>query len=233
MARVLRPVDLARVAGVSTQQIRNYVDEGVLPETERSAAGYRQFGNRHVDALLTYRAMAKGFGWETARAVMRAINTGALAEAYAMIDAGHATLHQDRLAVEATIEALDAVADAPAPAQDDLRIGEVAAYLRVRPSALRVWETAGLLTPGRNRAGYRSYNRTDIRDVQMIAVLRRQRYPLPAIKELLDEIRRTGGRHSLRTAIADRRAALTQRSADMLTGAMHLHGYLAHTQQRP
>ncbi|WP_037676124.1 MerR family DNA-binding transcriptional regulator, partial [Streptomyces afghaniensis] len=39
--RRLRPVDLARLAGVSTQQIRNYEDAGVLPPAARTESGYR------------------------------------------------------------------------------------------------------------------------------------------------------------------------------------------------
>ncbi|NUT49982.1 MAG: MerR family DNA-binding transcriptional regulator, partial [Saccharothrix sp.] len=44
---VLRPVDLARAAGISTQQVRNYLDAGVLPPAGRSPAGYRVFDARH------------------------------------------------------------------------------------------------------------------------------------------------------------------------------------------
>lgn len=32
-----------------------------------------------------------------------------------------------------------------------MRIGEVATHLGIRPSALRTWETAGLLAPARER----------------------------------------------------------------------------------
>ncbi|MFD2352022.1 MerR family DNA-binding transcriptional regulator [Nonomuraea ferruginea] len=54
----MRPIDLARAAGLSTQQIRNYADDGVLPPTPRTPAGYRRFDARHRQALLTYRALA-------------------------------------------------------------------------------------------------------------------------------------------------------------------------------
>ncbi len=48
----LRAVDLARLAGVSAQQIRNYADAGILPPVPRTAAGYRRFGDTHRRALL-------------------------------------------------------------------------------------------------------------------------------------------------------------------------------------
>ncbi|WP_037667436.1 MerR family DNA-binding transcriptional regulator, partial [Streptomyces afghaniensis] len=48
--RRLRPVDLARLAGVSTQQIRNYEDAGVLPPAARTESGYRVFTDIHRSA---------------------------------------------------------------------------------------------------------------------------------------------------------------------------------------
>ena len=39
----LRPVDLAREAGISAQLVRNYEAEGILPAAHRSASGYRQY----------------------------------------------------------------------------------------------------------------------------------------------------------------------------------------------
>ncbi|HEX2515201.1 MAG TPA: MerR family DNA-binding transcriptional regulator, partial [Chloroflexota bacterium] len=61
---VRRPVDLARLAGVSTQQVRNYEQAGILPPVPRTATGYRRYDARHERALLAYRALARGFGGE-------------------------------------------------------------------------------------------------------------------------------------------------------------------------
>ncbi|MER6626526.1 MerR family DNA-binding transcriptional regulator, partial [Streptomyces sp. NPDC000931] len=57
----LRPIDLARAAGISTQQVRNHADEGVLPPTGRTASGYRILTDLHRRALLTFRALSAGF----------------------------------------------------------------------------------------------------------------------------------------------------------------------------
>jgi len=229
----LRPVDLARLAGISTQQVRNYLDDGVLPPAPRSPAGYRRFDARHARALLAYRALAAGYGWDTARAVMRAVHENDLPGAYAHIDAGHAALHEQRLALRATGEALQAVAgQAPettpvAIPRGGMRIGELAAYLGVRTSALRVWEAAGLLTPRREpHTGYRRYGPADVRDAQMINMLRRSRYLFPQIKTILDDLRRTGDSKALQEAIAQRQADLTRRAAAMLEAAAHLHNYI-------
>ncbi|GLW06433.1 MerR family transcriptional regulator [Microtetraspora sp. NBRC 13810] len=228
----LRPVDLARLAGISTQQVRNYADAGILPPAPRTAAGYRRFGAEHRRALLTFRALGRGYGWETARAIMRAVHAGDLPAALAHLDAAHADLHGQRLSLRAAGEALEAIAgQEPEPAalpRSGLRIGEVAARLGVRTSALRVWEAAGLLTPRRDRGtGYRRFSPADIRDARMINMLRQGRHPLPQIRTILDGLRRTGSTEALRAAVAQRRAGLTARATAMLAASADLHRYVA------
>ncbi len=70
----LRPIDLARASGVSTQQVRNLLDAGVLPPAPRTTTGYRRFDERHRRALLAYHALAEGYGPRTARAIMQAVH---------------------------------------------------------------------------------------------------------------------------------------------------------------
>ncbi|MFC0533775.1 MerR family transcriptional regulator [Phytohabitans kaempferiae] len=324
----MRTVDLARAAGVSTQQIRNYEDAGVLPPVPRTASGYRTFDERHLSAVLTYRALAAGHGPEPARAIMRTVLAGDVAGALALVDAGHAGLHEERAALRATASALEAVAalvpppappaaapavDSPGPvervavggaglvggavvdgpgpvggvavegvgllgrvavdgagpvdaaavdrpgpvdgaavdragsvgglgggqpsarveagraaASVELSVGELAAKLGVRPSALRVWEAAGLLEPRRERVtGYRRYGPADVRDAQMIRMLRQSGYLFPQIAPILDGLRRTGSSEALREAVARRQAELTRRSAALLDGAAHLSRHLS------
>jgi len=220
----VRTVDLARAAGVSTQQIRNYEDAGVLPPVPRTPSGYRAFDERHLRAVLAYRALAAGHGPEPARAIMRAVLGGDVPRALALTDAGHAALHEERVALRTTATALEAVPRAPAePDGPELSVGELAARLGVRASALRVWEAAGLLTPRRERiTGYRRYGPAEVRDARMIRMLRQSGYPLAQIGPILDGLRRTGSSEALREAVARRQAELTRRSAALLDGAAHL-----------
>lgn len=227
----LRPVDLARAVGVSPQQIRNYEATGVLPPARRTASGYRRLEVRHRSALFTYRALAKGYGLVTARSVMQAVHSADLPLALSYVNAAHAALHEQRLALQATGEALRAVArqppDSAALPQADLRIGDVAAYLGVRTSALRVWEAAGLLSPKRERGtGYRVFSPADVRDARMIRMLRQGHYPLPQIRPVLDDLRQAGGGDALRAALAQRAASLTAQATAMLEGSGELHRYV-------
>ena len=100
---------------------------------------------------------------------MHAVHAGNIPEALTLVNAGHAALHEQRNSLEAAAEALEAIAkqpqDASAVPRSGLRIGEVAALLDVRTSALRVWESEGLLNPKRDpHTNYRRYSSTDVRD---------------------------------------------------------------------
>ncbi|MFE5599858.1 MerR family transcriptional regulator [Streptomyces coelicoflavus] len=229
--RRLRTVDLARAVGLSTQQVRNYEDAGVLPPAGRTDAGYRVFGERHREALLAYRALQPGYGAVTATRIMRAVHAGEVAGALALVDAAHAALHEERVALRAAGEALDALAGrepGPPPATGGgLRIGEVAALVGVRTSALRVWEAAGLLVPGREHGtGYRVYGPADVRDARVVRTLRRSHHLFEQIRPVLEDLRRAGSSEALRTAVEARGRALTARTRSMLAGAGALHAYL-------
>lgn len=227
----LRPADLARAAGISAQQVRNYEAAGVLPAAARTAAGYRSYTRRHLAALLTYRALAPGFGNGTAAAIMRAVHAGDQPLALRLADGSHAALHEQRLATDAVSEAAQAVAGqslAPPPVPGPgLLIGELAARLRIRASALRVWEAAGLLLPEREPGtGYRRYGPAAVRDARIIHMLRQGHYRFGQIAPVLAGLRQAASTEALQAAIAQRRAAHDRQTLAMLHGGALLREYL-------
>jgi DNA-binding transcriptional MerR regulator len=231
----LRPIDLARRAGVSTQLVRNYEAAGILPPAPRSGTGYRQYGPEHVSALLTYRALAPGFGAETATRIMRAALSGDEGLAYRLVDAAHAALYEQRLATDAASEALGALAseyvDESPVNGPSLLVGELAHRLGIRTSALRVWESAGLLAPTREPGTkYRRYGPEQVRDARIIHMLRQGRYYFEQIKPVLDGLRRTGSTEALRNAIDERRAAHDRQTKAMLHGAAMLYQLITQAQ---
>jgi DNA-binding transcriptional MerR regulator len=119
--------------------------------------------------------------------------------------------------------AQEPAADAP----DRLRVGELARLLGVRTSALRVWEAAGLLTPGReSETGYRVYSAQDVRDARIIQTLRESYYLFDRIRPIIDGLRRTGSSEALQEALADRGLSLGRRSAALLEGSALLWSYV-------
>ncbi|MEU6100769.1 TioE family transcriptional regulator [Streptomyces flaveolus] len=229
----LRPVDLARGHGLSTQAVRNYEEAGILPAAGRTPHGYRTYTSLHVGALRAFLALVPGHGHRTAASVMRAVNRGADDEAYRLIDESHAQLLDDRRTLRAVESALRDLEAAPAPepaaasASGALFIGPLAGRLGIRPATLRKWERAGLVRPRRDpHTGYRVYEEADVRDARLAHQLRRGGYLLEQIAPLIAQVRAAGGLEPLEGALGDWHARLSARGRAMLTGAAELDAYL-------
>ncbi|WP_207921572.1 MerR family transcriptional regulator [Micromonospora sp. KC721] len=229
-----RVVDVAATAGISTQQVRNYLDEGVLPPATRTGSGYRVLTDVHVHALAVLRRMAEGHGWARTREVMAAVHRGEWAAALAALDAGHAELDRERAEIRRVLGAFETVVASPAVAapRRGARIGEVADLVGVRTSQLRLWEQRGLLRPVRAPGtGYRVYDAAELRAAQVVALLRRGGYPFEIIAAVLDEMRTTGRPQRVRAELARREQDLHQRSLRRLRASAEFYGYLAATGQ--
>ncbi|MFI5547984.1 TioE family transcriptional regulator [Streptomyces sp. NPDC051815] len=238
----LRPVDLARGHGLSTQAVRNYEEAGILPAAARSAHGYRRYTVLHAAALRAFLALVPGHGHGAAAEIMRAVNRGAVEEAFALIDAGHVQLLEDRRTLRAVEAALRDLGAGPGPnpgpgpgpgfrdggrGAGGVFIGPLAGGLGVRPATLRAWERAGLVRPGREaRTGYRVYDEADVRDVRLVHQLRRGGYPLAQIAPLIGQVRAAGGLEPLGAALGDWHGRLTVRGRALLAGAAELEAYL-------
>src|SRR3954447_3309911 len=105
-SRQLRPVDLARAHGLSTQAVRNYEAAGILPGAERTPHGYRTYTPLHALALRAFLALVPGHGHQTATLIMQAMNRGASEDAFRLIDESHAQLLEDRRTLQAVEVAL-------------------------------------------------------------------------------------------------------------------------------
>jgi DNA-binding transcriptional MerR regulator len=231
----VRASDVARGAGISVQQVRNYEAAGVLPPVERTESGYRIFTPGHAAAVRVVRLLADGHGWERARVVMRAVHTGDVATALAALDRSHAELDRERSEIAGVLDAFAAIATPPmpslppgAPARSGVRIGVVADVTGVRTSALRVWERHGLLRPSRERGtGYRVYDDAELGRARVVALLRRGNYPISIVRAVIDELRSTGSPERVRTELAKREQDLHRRSLLRLRASAALYAYLS------
>src|SRR5690349_24889588 len=102
----LRPVDLARGHGLSTQAVRNYEAAGILPGAERTPHGYRTYTPLHAQALRAFLALVAGHGHRTATSIMQAISRGSTEDALELLDESHAQLLDDRRTLRAVEAAL-------------------------------------------------------------------------------------------------------------------------------
>jgi DNA-binding transcriptional MerR regulator len=222
----LRPVDLARAHGLSTQAVRNYEAAGILPGAERTPYGYRTYTPQHAQALAAFLALVSGHGHQTATSIMLAVNRGATEDAFRLIDDSHARLLDDRRTLQAVEAALAGLEPVPQE-RGDTFVGPLARRLGIRPATLRKWERAGLVQPRRDpQTGYRVYRPSDVRDALLVHQLRRGGYRLEQIAPLITHVRTAGGVTPLEPMLRDWHARLSARSRAMLTGAAALDAYL-------
>ncbi|MEU3571458.1 TioE family transcriptional regulator [Kitasatospora sp. NPDC036755] len=236
----MRPADLAREHGISTQAIRNYERDGCLPAAERTPTGYRIYTGLHAAALRAFLALVPAFGRATAGAVMTAVHADRLDDALTELDRGHAQLLRDRETLATVREAVGHLTGGTAagtglPAPPGPRsVGEVAHRLGVTPATLRAWEAAGIITPDRDRTtGHRRYLPADVRDAELAHLLRRGGYLLDHIATVLRQIRAAGGTGEPAAALDGWQQRLTARGLAMLTASARLDDYLTLRSEPP
>ncbi|GAA0249244.1 TioE family transcriptional regulator [Saccharothrix mutabilis subsp. mutabilis] len=224
----MRPVDLAREHGLSTQAVRNYEDEGVLPPAERSDTGYRRYTAVHAQALRAFLALRGGHGHQRAMEIMRAVNRGDRESAYRLVDSAHVSLLDERATRTEVATALDSLSTTdPVAVGRPLTVGELARRLEVHPATLRTWEVAGILHPERDRVTeYRLYGPECVRDAEIARQLRRGGYSLHQVAQFLSSLREAGGPAALTAFLASWQVRLTARSRNLLAGAARLDAYL-------
>ncbi len=226
----LRPADLAREHGLSTQAVRNYERDGFLPPATRTASGYRIYTEVHASALRAFLALVPAYGHATAGGIMHAVHDDDLGRALTLVDRGHELLLRDRETLNTVRTAIGHLTTGPAPerATAGWSIGEVAHRLGVTAATVRAWERAGILVPSRNRTtGHRVYQAADIRDAELTHLLRRGGHPLARIATVVEQVRTAGGTESLAEALETWQDRLTARGLAMLDAAGRLSAYLA------
>ncbi|MEU3019544.1 MULTISPECIES: TioE family transcriptional regulator [unclassified Nocardiopsis] len=247
----LRPIDLARRHGLSTQAVRNYEADGILPAAERTPSGHRAYTPAHACALRAFLALVPGHGHQRAAAIMRAVNHGQVEAALNEVDLSHAQLLDDRRTLASVREALrDLEAAAPAPEHapapvlsgltrevpepGPVLIGPLADRLGLRPATLRKWERAGLVHPDRDpRTGYRVYDASAVRDARLVHQLRRGGHSLEGIAPLITQVRAAGGLGPMEATLDawDRRLGIRGRA--LLRGAAELEHHLSTYRDSP
>lgn len=230
---VFSTAEVGRLAGYSVQQVRDLERLGVLPPAPRAANGYRRYDARHVIAVRAYRALAAAIGPVAARTVLPALAAGPLDDAASRIDELHADLALERRRVREALRGLDTVLAEVAEEFDDrdaMTIGELAQALGVRASALRHWESEGLVRTTRSAGGgARSFGALAVTEARITAALRAGGYGIPAIRSILQEVRAHGDPGDAQRILQQRLAELTRRSVALLEAAGLLHDLLTST----
>jgi DNA-binding transcriptional MerR regulator len=228
---VLRTRDLAAAGAISVQQVRNYEAHGLLPMAPRGPTGYRLYTQQHLAALHTVRSLVPGYGWQRTSAIMQALHRGDLSAALALIDERHAEQARKRQQVEQTLVALRTLAARPmaghhAQHAPPLHVGEAASVVGVRVSAVHFWEQLGLLHPQREpHSRYRLYDAQQLRQLQVVALLRDAGYSFNVIRSVLDALA-AGRPEQAIVAVEQRREELTKISWSCIDALTQLRDYV-------
>lgn len=224
----LRPVDLAREAGVSTQAVRNYEDEGILPSSIRLVSGHRRYTIIHLEALKTFMALTSATGRPRAAVIMCGINTGDMDNPLAELDVAHAQLLADRDTIESLASHLDeSVIGRPAPLSSPLSPVELSRRIGLTTTTLRAWEKIGILIPQRNSdTGHRHYFAADVRDAELAHLLRRGGHGLAGIARTISAVRDHGGAVELVNTVNGWRQQLNARARALLAASAALDHYV-------
>ncbi len=231
---VLRTVDIARRAGYSVQQVRNLERDGVLPPAMRTAAGYRIYGEIHLQSALAYRALTVGTGPVEAKRIVRAVHECPTSEVLALLDAAHARLDRERKDLRLAKEAAAAISaeliEEVRPS-DSMSVSELAAALGVRPSTLRHWDAEGLAVPDRvSPRGTRRYSPAQTRDARIVHQLRSAGYRIDPLRALMPGLRRGHRSEDVGAVLADREANIEARSRALLGATVVLSTVLGGNQ---
>jgi DNA-binding transcriptional MerR regulator len=212
-----------------------YEEIGFIPAAPRSPKGYRLYTPYHLEALQIARTVINGYGWQNAHRIMQAIHQGDLPAALAVIDAYHADTHRNRREIEETLRILRATSSTIQPLtqggerhhhRTSFHIKEAAQSAGVRPSALRFWEEQGLLQPARDReSGYRLYDAEQVRNIQIIALLRKASYDTDVIRTVLNQLA-TGTAEQALIAAENRLKELTEISRRCVVATAILWHYI-------
>lgn len=220
LSNAYRPVDLARLAGVSTSTIRRYEELGFIPAAKRAPSGHRIYGHRHLFALETSRAMCEGYGWMRALTIMRLLHEGRTRSALAMVDSCHAELDRNRLETDETLRAIRSLAQSAPDVAPPLHlrrkapvpVGEAASRIGVKTSTLHFWEKHGLVSPIRGATSrYRLYDEGQMYRLRVISLMRQAGYGIEDIGAALRESSRANPERALR-AVERRRENIERKS---------------------
>lgn len=230
--QTLRPAELGRLVGLSASQIRTYERLGFLPPAERTASGQRRYGAEHADALRTSRTVQQGYGWQRALDALAAVHRGASAEALAVADERHADVAAQRRDVGEALEMLHrtqqqttTVLGIALSRGRTISIGRAATALGLRTSAIRYWESRGVLRPPRAANGRRSYGRDQLRRLQLIKVLRQNDYDFDAIGTVVNSLD-IGDLGRAERALVERQTQVEARSRAVAAATRALLSYL-------
>ncbi|ANI94053.1 MerR family transcriptional regulator [Dietzia timorensis] len=228
----MRPIDLARPYGLSSQAIRTYEDRGIIPAAYRTDGGHRRYGERHRLALAAFRESAPALGHEFSATVVQSAHLGEYDHVLDLLAHANTRLADDRAALRLVTSAVHShspTEQSRLTVSRPVPIGVIAHRIGVQPATIRAWEAARILAPRRDRrTGHRVYDSDDLRDAHLARQLRRGHRSLEEIATIVAELREHRTQEHLEQALAEWRDAARARGRALLRGTAAIDRLIEH-----
>ena len=206
MPKPLKTSDIANAVGVHVNTVRLYEAQGYLAPVPRSATGYRQYTQLHLEQMrLAHLALQWPYSNDKAL-VQELVLCAAENDLGMAMELAYEHLINVRIELthaEAAVEFLERWAQGMVidTTKRRLTIGQTAQHLRVTTDQLRNWDRNGLLDVPRDPVtGYRMYSAREIGRLRVIRMLRQSGYSTMAILRVLRKFD-AGERESLLEAL--------------------------------
>lgn len=192
MNRAYTPGQIATRLDVSTTTLRRYEKENLIPDVPRTASNHRYYTPVHLQAFVAIRLLLKGYEIPVAYEVMRKVKQGDTIDALWLINQQlyNSQLEKQRMEdIWKMVQQVDFANDRKVGTTEAVTIGKAAEAAGINTSAIRHWETEGLICSERDpNNGYRMYTRAELRKILVISSLRKSVYYIEHMKELLNTV---------------------------------------------
>lgn len=177
--------DMMKLTGVSNTTLKRYEALELIPEVGRKTGRHRFYEEVHLKGFLAIRHLLKGFEISIAYKLMRMALQGkmpdclwTIANEQRKLVAEKKTLIQNRLfTMELHQHTLP---------KKSMKVGEAAALANINPSAIRYWDSRGLIRSTREESsGYRIYTTEEIKKILLISSLRKSLYFIDDIEKII------------------------------------------------
>jgi DNA-binding transcriptional MerR regulator len=186
------PKQIATELKVSTTTLRRYEEQGLIPNVKRTKSNRRIYEAVHLQAFIAIRVLLHGYEIPAVYEVMRMVKNNHIEKALWLINEQLYQLQAEKKRVEEIllmIQKADFATYKNIKLKDWMSIGEAAEMAGVNTSAIRHWESEGLIQSERKKEnGYRMFTVSELRKILVISSLRKTVYYIENMKQLLNEI---------------------------------------------
>lgn len=186
------PNQIAGSLQVSTTTLRRYEEQDLIPEVPRTPSNHRVYRPVHLQAFTAIRALLLGYDIPVVYEAMRKIKQGKLEAALWLVNAQQYEIQMEKQRVEeilAMIRNADFTRYKNVQLKEYMNIGEAARIAGVNTSAIRHWESEGLIHSERNNEnGFRMFSIAELRKILVISSLRKTVYYIDNMRSLLHNL---------------------------------------------